>query len=245
MLIYLYDGSFDGILTCIFDAYYKKHPDRILSRDNVQLSIGDEFNYIETDDKKASRVYDAILKKISDEALKNAFYTYLSEDRNSGTIIYNYLKLGFKLGKNLNLHLEDENVFKVQDIVRRVSFEVHRFTGLLRFSELSGGIYYAKIEPDNNITMLLAPHFKDRFKDQRWIIHDTKRNIAALYNLKDFIITDSIIDIPLSLSKKEEFFQSLWKEYFKSISIKERTNPRLQKNHMPIRYWKNLIEKRL
>lgn len=245
MLIYLYDGSFDGILTCIFDAYYKRHPDRILSRDDVQLSIGDEYDFIETDEKKASRVYDAVLKKISNEAQKNAFYVYLSEDRNSGTIIYNYFKLGFKLGKNLDLNIKDEDVFKVQEIARRVSFEVHRFTGLLRFSELNNGIYYAKIEPDNNIIMLLAPHFKDRFKDQRWVIHDTKRNIAALYNLKDFIITDSLSDIPLSLSSREEFFQSMWKEYFKSISIEERINPRLQKNHMPIRYWKNLMEKSL
>jgi probable DNA metabolism protein len=44
------------------------------------------------------------------------------------------------------------------------------------------------------------------------------------------------------LSDEELFFQQLWKEYFRSITIKERINLKLQRQHMPKRYWKYLTE---
>jgi hypothetical protein len=36
--------------------------------------------------------------------------------------------------------------------------------------------------------------------------------------------------------------ESLWREYFREIAIKERMNPRLQAKLMPRRYWKHLVE---
>ena len=43
-------------------------------------------------------------------------------------------------------------------------------------------------------------------------------------------------------SEDEIKFQSLWKTFFKSVAIKERTNPRLQMQFMPKKYWKDLTE---
>nr|WP_315988235.1 DUF4130 domain-containing protein [Desulforamulus aquiferis] len=45
------------------------------------------------------------------------------------------------------------------------------------------------------------------------------------------------------LQEKDNFYQELWKEYFKSTAIQGRKNPKLQKQFMPTRYWKYLIEK--
>ncbi|HBK40409.1 MAG TPA: DNA metabolism protein, partial [Porphyromonadaceae bacterium] len=44
------------------------------------------------------------------------------------------------------------------------------------------------------------------------------------------------------LSSDETFFQQMWKEYFKSTTIKERINLKLQRQHMPRRYWRYLTE---
>ena len=44
------------------------------------------------------------------------------------------------------------------------------------------------------------------------------------------------------MKKEELFYQNLWKAFHKSIAIKERTNERLQMQHMPKKYWDNLIE---
>ena len=45
-----------------------------------------------------------------------------------------------------------------------------------------------------------------------------------------------------SYSQEEQHFQKLWKTFFNTISIKERTNPRCQMQYMPKKYWKDLIE---
>ena len=44
-------------------------------------------------------------------------------------------------------------------------------------------------------------------------------------------------------AEDEKLFQTLWKNYFKSLTIKERINPKLQRQHMPQRFWKYLVEK--
>jgi len=35
----------------------------------------------------------------------------------------------------------------------------------------------------------------------------------------------------------------MWKEYFKTIAIKERINPKLHRQHLPVRFWKYMTEK--
>lgn len=243
MLIYVHDGTFEGILTAIHETYYRRQkPDRLLSEDNLPLNILDTYVTIVTDTEKSDKVYDAVLRKVSLDAIQRAFYIYLSESPDAGTLIYKYLRLGFKVGRLLDNHLQEDDVLDAQRLGNTVSKEVHRMKGLLRFVKLQGEIYYAKYEPDNNITMLVAPHFKERLSDQNWIIHDTRRGLSAIYNKTEWIMTDNLpSDLP-QLSDCELHFQSLWKEYYRSIAISERTNPRCQKNHMPVRYWRNLTE---
>ncbi len=41
----------------------------------------------------------------------------------------------------------------------------------------------------------------------------------------------------------EQNIQNLWKQFFDSIAIKDKIKPRLQRQFLPKRYWKYLIEK--
>lgn len=176
MLVYIYDGSFEGILTATYEAYYRReNPERLLTAQNLAVNMFDRYENIQTDHEKSDKVYRAILAKISETALRKAFHVFLSDSRNKGTMIYNYLRLGFHYGHMVDNHLHEESVLTVHQISRKVTFECHRFTGLLRFAKIKQEIFYAKFEPDHNITMLLAPHFARRLSDQDWIIHDTKR----------------------------------------------------------------------
>jgi probable DNA metabolism protein len=157
-----------------------------------------------------------------------------------------------KHGKNVEGFHSDGCVNRINNVVRQVICEKHKFVGILRFKLLKDGIYYASMDPDNNIAGLLGNHFKKRFGSQKWLIHDTKRNIGVFYDLK----TVSVITIDdydrniLSFDNEsgvfhenEIEFQNLWKTYFKNICIKERINPRLQRQFIPERYWKYLVEK--
>jgi probable DNA metabolism protein len=244
MLVYVYDGSFEGLLTSIFEAYYRKEqPDAVLPENNIQTDLLAAYAYIKTDPSKSDRVYASIWKNISEDALKNVYYTFLSEDPDAGTLIYRYLRLGWRMGSKVDDHLTDDTVFKVLDICRKVGHEVHIMTGFVRFRQVQGGLFYSSISPDNNIIELLAPHFAERLSDQKWIIHDVKRELAALYNMHEWIVTEfSADDIP-AVTEDEKLYSKLWKRFFTTLEIPSRSNPKLQRQLLPRRYWDHLTEK--
>jgi len=243
VVYYIYDGSFEGLLTAIYEAYYRREtPEKILSSDNVQNSLFIKYVHINTDQEKAQRVYDAIVQKISPSAAKNALYAFLSEAQDAGTAIYRYLKLGWKMGKSVDSALAEPHVFRVHALRKKVSQEAGKMLGLVRFRLLKSGVYYAPIEPDFNILGIIAPHFKKRMPNQDWIIHDVKRKLAAFYSQGQYAIVPFEFKGALPLDDEEFDYQTLWKEYFQNIAIKSRINPRLQRQFMPVRYWKYLIE---
>lgn len=70
MIQYIYDGSFDGLLTSIYEAYYRKEKiDDIVPEDSVEENFLVEKIYMETDREKAEKVYVAIENKISKNPL--------------------------------------------------------------------------------------------------------------------------------------------------------------------------------
>lgn len=243
MLVYVYDGSFEGLLTAVYEAYYRKQkPERLLPEKNLQSSFLDEYIHIVTDMEKSNRVYDSIRRKISAQTLENIYHVYLSDDPEAGTLIYNYLRLGWKIGGRIELHLSEDCVFKVHRICQRVTHETHKMMGFVRFQLVEGNIYYAPIEPDNNIVELLAPHFADRLADQNWVIHDVRREVAAVYNRSEWVLVNSVLEGLPAEDEKEKEYRELWKEFFNTITISNRFNPQLQKRLMPVRYWRHLTE---
>ncbi|SNX53116.1 TIGR03915 family putative DNA repair protein [Thermoanaerobacterium sp. RBIITD] len=243
MLNYLFDGSFDGLMTVIYESYYKHQvPDNIIIKGELQQNMLSQNIYIETDIEKSEKVQNAIKNKISRESLKNIFYAYLSELDSSYILIYKYIRMGFKLGKKIDNYLSNETVFNVHKIRQKVSHESHKMIELIRFKEIKKGLYYAKIHPDYNVLCLIVPHFASRFQNQYFMINDIRRNITAIYDKNDWIITDMLPE-NIMLTNDEENYENLWKVYYENIAIKERKNPRLQRQNMPKKYWDLLVEK--
>lgn len=244
MIQYIYDGSFDGLLTAIYEAYYRRENiDDIVPQDSIVENFLVEKVFIQTDREKSNKVYVAIENKISEEALRKVFYAYLSELPRHGITILKYIQLGFKIGPQVDLNLSNDVVLTMDNIYYKVSKESHRMSGLIRFKQLENGILYSPIEPDYNIVALLAPHFASRMASENWVIHDIKRGIGVLYNKEEWVVKDIEISDSLIVREEEEEYQELWKAYFKSIAIQSRINPKLQKRNMPMRYWKYLVEK--
>lgn len=59
---------------------------------------------------------------------------------------------------------------------------------------------------------------------------------------KHWYISDFGDDQVPNVSMEEAEYRRLWKTFFDNIAIKQRTNPRCQRNFMPERYWKHLTE---
>jgi probable DNA metabolism protein len=255
--IYVYDGTFYGILTAIYEIYYCHDiPLDIamnINHESPQINFLNENKTIVTDYEKALKVSEGIKKKISIQALDNIYYAFLSNVKGKEMVIFDYIKLGFKMGSSIDVHLYDEKVMALHKIVKRVRKEIHLMTGFIRFTYINT-FYYASYEPDHNITELLAPSFAERFADQYFIIHDVLRNIAAVYNTKEWVIIsfdnsdlnklDIVYSEEDSLDNSENYvcYEKLWKEYFVNTAIDERKNEKHQKSLMPKRYWKNMLE---
>lgn len=244
-MVYLTDGTFEGILTAIFTAYQQKEePEDILAGEIIQLSMAQETKSIITDTQKSDRVYRAIAEKMSQEAVEMIYRAYLSDCSGKELAIYRFVAIGLKIGKKVCSFLQNPDILKVHDMSRKVMGEMHLFLGILRFKLLKGQIFYARYEPDHNITMLIAGHFAERLSDQPWIIHDAKRDICALYDTVEYVFTQGHPPF-IDEDQPDEVFEMLWKGYFKAIAIESRINPRLQKSFLPRRYWNNLPEKQL
>lgn len=244
MLHYIYDGSFDGLLTSIYEAYYGKDSiEDIVPQDSMEENFLIQKKFIQADKEKANKVYMAIESKISEESMRRVFHAYLSELPRHGITILKYVQLGFKIGPQVDLNLSVDIVREMDNIYHKVAKEAHRMLGLIRFKQLENGILYSSMEPDHNIVGLIAPHFASRLSNENWAIHDVKRGIGVLYNKKEWVIKDIETTNSLIVREDEEEYQELWKTYFKHIAIESKTNPKLQKRNMPMRYWKHLVEK--
>ena len=78
---YLYDGTFDGLLTCLYEHVYTEKADDIrVPEENVQLSLGRQMQ-VKTDLTKSEKVAKAIEKKISPAALRRAYRAYLTAEK--------------------------------------------------------------------------------------------------------------------------------------------------------------------
>lgn len=243
--VYIYDGSFSGLCSSIFTMLKKRNiPFDIVKENDFRPDLFCEKSRIKTSDEKSDILLKNIREHISTQSSAYIFHAYLSEIEKIEINIFYYILKGFKIGKEVDKYLTDPSVRKVQEAAKKVRRESHRIKGLLRFKESKSNRFYAEIEPDYNILVLLAPHFAKRFAVQDWIIHDKRRDRAILFSSvnKDWVLTELDKDFSPELIDSEYKIQDLWKTFFSSVSLKERPRPDLQRQFMPKKYWKNLIE---
>jgi probable DNA metabolism protein len=248
---FTYDGTFEGLLSCVFEAFEKKRfPQQIFKQEVSQFFT--ENYHIETDEQKANRVVAGLRKKISKSAVQMLFTCWLSELEGIEMLLFNYICKAFKAPKSIELNFADTDVLELSKIFRKVQREAERMRQFVRFQKTADDYFFAAIKPIYNVLPMVANHFEDRFADQQWVIYDIKRKFALYYNLKKteiIQIEDLQIDFQTGklhqelLAEEELYFQSGWKQYLRSISIKERKNLRLQRQFMPKRFWNYLTEK--
>lgn len=240
---FLYDGTFDGLLTIVFDCYSSKTlPQKIANEQTYYDNFLDDIVLISSDYEKSERVFKGIEKNICYDALYNSFYAFLSDEKDKEINILKYLCNGFDIGPKINTILTISYVYKVISLKKRVSGECHKFKGLLRFIDIGNNLFYSSIHPDNNIIEPLGHHFIKRLPTQNFIIHDKNRNLGFLYNGETYQIKElPVFSLP-NFPEEEIIYQELWKSFFKSVTINERTNRRCQMQFMPKKYWEDLIE---
>lgn len=242
-VIYIYDGTFEGFLTCVFEAFSEReYPALISKRGEVQLSLGAELKEIETNPASADRVYNGVREKLGAWTLLRLYHSTLSAEEDAEAAALTYLRLGFKAGPKVYNDLANPTVWRLEKIVKGVEREAGQYLQFIRFSELEGNLLFAEFEPEPNVLPLIMPHFSDRLNSQPFIIHDRGRRIAGVYDTREWsLVSSETMELP-AVSENEREYRALWKLFFNTIAIKERVNPKLQMQHMPKKYWKHIME---
>lgn len=238
--IYVYDGSFSGLLVLIKYLFQNSiFPLNIKSTD-YNFSLFDSpinLNLTNNDD-----IIMEFIKKTNVYFFNTCFNIYLSNDNNKEIVLYKFFLCFIKYGNNTFYMRKFDSINKALKIDQYVRRENHKFKGFVRFKELKNGILYAEISPENNIIFILAKHFKQRLKKEKWIIKDVKRNIVCYYDGHLNFYDGNTLNISLDLNINENEYVDMWKSFYDTIGIKERKNERCRMNFMPKKYWKYIVE---
>lgn len=240
-LVYAFDGSFEGLMCCVFESYKQKEIPRAIRTPGQVQHLFEIVKWIETDAYKAKRVYNSIPMKVSPEAQELVRLGFLTCAPQKELLILNFLRLGFKQGSKVMTMLNNDTVCSLQKAVRRLTSESQKFKGFVRFSIYDEALV-AVIEPKNFILPLLAEHFCDRFRNEEFMIYDKTHSIALIYQSQkaEFINVDELT-LPKA-DKTEVEHRRLWQQFYKTIAIESRNNPRCRMTLMPKRYWRQMTE---
>ena len=74
------------------------------------------------------------------------------------------------------------------------------------------------------------------------MIYDKARKKAFVYQNGRGRLFTYLEYTPPETGVAEEYYRSLWKKFYDTISIEERNNPKYRQSHMPKRYWENITE---
>lgn len=252
MIVFRYDKTFEGLLTAVFEAYFRKtFPEKLLGMDDIEPMFAEDSFTVITQTDKASRVWRSLEKKLLQNERNMLTYVWLSEVEGSDDLLFQYIRRSIDSPISIGTNFSDDVVLKIRNLAIKVNKEKGRMVELVRFQKAADDIYFAPLSPDHNCLPLIIAHFKDRFADQKWILYDTKRDYGFYYDLKTVtemtletasLFPDGKLDDTL-MAEDEKKFQQLWKAYYKSMTIKERINPKLHTRLLPKRYWKYLTEK--
>jgi len=252
MNIVLYDGSFEGLLSAIFEIYEYKFLQPLIYKPNTANgSLFGSAHTVQTNSDKSKRVYKKLQERLSKNAIAQLYSAFLSELKGIENVLLRYIQYVIASSTIVENDYTNEDVLMIHQTSRKVHREKHRMEAFVRFQLTKDQLYYSIIQPDFNVLPLISRHFKNRYTDQRWLIYDKLRKYGLYYNLENVEEVEINFDtgtnnrqnIYALYDKHEELYQKLWQQYFTSINIAARKNMKLHIQHMPKRYWRYLVEK--
>lgn len=243
-VVYLYDGSFEGFLCCVFESFsFHELPFAVWppQRETVTLYPVKE---IPTDPARARRVFASLAPKLGREAKELVTLDFLSGREDKELLLLRFLHLAFAVGPAAVQMLGHPDVAPLHAMRKNLSWEVDKFQGFVRFEE-SGGMLGAVIHPKNYILPLLRGHFCARFPEENFVIYDAVHSAALVY--RDHKAELLELAAPLELpppDEKEQRYQALWRQLYKTLEIEARHNEKCRRTHCPKRFWADMTELR-
>lgn len=141
----------------------------------------------------------------------------------------------------------DEDVYKLTQMQKGVTRDVHKMKAFVRFRKITSDIsnttsdvteqFIAWHRPDHRILRLAAPFFARRFKGMHWSIMTPDESVT--WDQKTLNYGPGV---PVSQTPDQDALEELWKTYYASIFNPARVKVAMMKREMPVRHWPTLPE---
>jgi len=136
----------------------------------------------------------------------------------------------------------DADSHRAHALAQEVRRDSHKMKAFVRFRELPGPAdrFVAWFEPEHHIVDHVAPFFARRFVGMQWAILTPYRSAAWDGSTLQFGEGADAGQVPA-----DDAGEDLWRTYYANIFNPARINPKMMRQEMPQRYWKNLPEAQL
>ncbi|MBO4854644.1 MAG: TIGR03915 family putative DNA repair protein [Oscillospiraceae bacterium] len=238
-IVFQYDGSFDGFLCCIYESYLNKEFPIAFYGDEECFSLY-AVRLVITEHEHARRVLRSIVKRSARaaELLQKVFLTCM-EDKELH--LYAFVRKLYAEGSRFLKNQSDPIYHPLVKAIRHMNGELEKLRGFVRFSDYNG-VLGGEIEPKNRVLPLLRGHFCSRYANESFFIYDrTHRELLLYAKGRSRILPVDALHLTLP-GEEEMQYRRLWKCFYETIAIRDRTNPRCQNTHMPKRYRNTMTE---
>lgn len=240
-LLYIYDGSYEGLLTCVFESFARKEiPLGIQTEEEPQLTLSPS-HHIAVDEVKARRVAASLSTKLGPQITEFFQLSFLTCLPDRELHMLRFLHLAYQYGPKVLGMLANETVHTLYKAQQHLTHEAHLLKGFIRFSDYHSFLVTV-IHPKNFVLPLLQPHFSDRFSQESFLIFDENHSAALFHRpgrSQIIPLTELLLNAP---DAEEQKYRALWQAYYQTIAIKARYNPKCRMSHMPKRYWDYMTE---
>ncbi len=242
--IYICTDTITGLYSALHDAWKECRDAEagIEIKGKTQQALFCEYRTVAECEEKAFKLERMIKRYLGYDAYWNIYHALLCSDEGKGTAVFRTLQESRRVRDSHKImdHLGNPDVAKVFAMSRSVSNEAHMYEEFIRFRELKNGILFSEITPKSQVLTCIADHFSDRFPLENWMVYDKTHQTFLVHRAGEswgLVWGESLNEkTAREVSENEMEYERIWKGFFESISIKERENPKCQRNHLPLRY---------
>ena len=251
LVAYMYDGTLEGLLTCVFESYVRhERPEDMLEGESFQPRLGQSTILVEASVDVAERVRRGIVREAGPHAFGAIVRAFAVDDARKGSVIYEFVRYAMdgRSGRDRRLDIMNDIANPVVGALaalgRRTVDEAEKLRQFARFSHLSNGVWFARCNPNASVVPFVMPHFAARFNIQPFMIYDEVHHLAGVYDgTRWYMVRDRISSVPEG-TEEDRYAQALWQRFYDAVTIDARFNPELRRSFIPVRLWKHLPEMR-
>ena len=181
-VILIYDGTFNGFLSGIYQAF-EKHMDvvDVQQEGKCQSEFFAQTLKVTTNIEQAKQVWYTLRDK-NYESLKSIYFAFLSEVGGIELQLYRQIETMIRGNKDIGSKSSTTTPINIADLAARVADEKRATETDLALNFPKGKAPVVYLKPKYNILPLISKYFRLAYPSGPWVIFDQLRNYGLYYD---------------------------------------------------------------